>query len=140
MAILGVQALFLSVLLIQGTESQSGTVVELDSFADRIADNAGPLIVRASAAVPPSSIADQASPEMLQIAPVTAEPKSPATLQLEAPLRVEARSVLHVVRPGDTLYRLAQTYGASVEQIRESNGLAGDRLAVGSRLKVLKRD
>ena len=45
--------------------------------------------------------------------------------------------VTHRVRRGDTLWRIARTYGTTVETLRRDNGLSGDFLQVGNTLKVV---
>lgn len=42
----------------------------------------------------------------------------------------------HVVRRGDTLSHIAQRYGVSMNSLRTSNGLKGDRLLVGKMLRI----
>lgn len=42
----------------------------------------------------------------------------------------------HMVRSGDALEALARTYGTTPDQIRELNGLAGDRIRIGQTLLV----
>lgn len=42
----------------------------------------------------------------------------------------------HNVRPGDTLYAIARTYGVSVAAVRQRNGLATDRIRVNDCLIV----
>lgn len=44
--------------------------------------------------------------------------------------------VIHKVRPGDTLFALARTYGTSIGRIREANGLRNDSLAIGQNLTI----
>jgi len=46
------------------------------------------------------------------------------------------RSLTHVVRRGDSLWRLASRYGTTVDRIKRDNGMRGDRLVVGQRLAV----
>lgn len=50
----------------------------------------------------------------------------------------EARgSTVHIVRPGDTLYRIAQSYGISVERLERANRISDPRnLRVGQRLTI----
>jgi len=43
---------------------------------------------------------------------------------------------VHVVEPGDTLSGLAARYDTTVTALRERNGLSGDLLGVGTRLKL----
>ncbi len=45
--------------------------------------------------------------------------------------------VTHVVRRGDSLSRIASDYGVSLSRIRAENGLRGDRILVGQRLRLL---
>lgn len=42
----------------------------------------------------------------------------------------------YIVRPGDTLWLLAQRYGTTVEEIKRLNGLSGDLLNVGQVLRI----
>lgn len=44
--------------------------------------------------------------------------------------------LLVTVRPGDTLSKLAQHYGVSVEELKEANGLEGDLIRVGQELVI----
>ena len=43
---------------------------------------------------------------------------------------------VHVVEPGETLFRIALRYDTSVEALRRLNGVQGDRIEVGQRLVV----
>ncbi len=43
---------------------------------------------------------------------------------------------VHVVRPGDTLSELAAHFGVSTQQLRQWNGLRGDRIYPGQRLTI----
>lgn len=48
-----------------------------------------------------------------------------------------SKFVYHVVQPGDSLWKIAQSYdGVTVEQIKSLNNLQSDDLKVGTRLKV----
>ena len=44
--------------------------------------------------------------------------------------------IIYRVNRGDTLWRIANRYGTSVEQLRRSNSQAGDALQVGQVLKI----
>jgi len=58
---------------------------------------------------------------------------------INARLKIEltfAKRILHYVRNGDTLIRLAALYRVSVEQIREWNKLTGDAISVGTSLQI----
>ena len=43
---------------------------------------------------------------------------------------------IYVVKPGDNLTRIARTHGTTVNAIQALNGMTGDRIAVGARLKM----
>jgi membrane-bound lytic murein transglycosylase D len=45
-------------------------------------------------------------------------------------------SVVHTVRRGDNLWRLASHYGSTVNRIKQDNGLRRDDLAVGQKLEI----
>ena len=47
-----------------------------------------------------------------------------------------AAQTVHVVRAGETLFRISRTYGLTVDRLRELNGLEGDVIEVGQRLRV----
>ncbi len=42
----------------------------------------------------------------------------------------------HTVARGDTLYGLARKYGSSVSKIKSANGLSGDLIRIGQKLKI----
>ncbi|WP_158583478.1 LysM peptidoglycan-binding domain-containing protein [Salinisphaera sp. Q1T1-3] len=44
----------------------------------------------------------------------------------------------HIVRRGDSLSRIAQTYHVSVASLRQANGLSGNRITVGENLTIPK--
>jgi LysM repeat protein len=45
-------------------------------------------------------------------------------------------SLIHTVRRGDSLWKLASLYGSTVDRIKSDNGLRGDALSVGQRLEI----
>lgn len=47
-------------------------------------------------------------------------------------------TIIYVVQPGDTLWRIASIAGVSIDQIRSLNGLTSDLLSVGQRLILVK--
>ena len=58
---------------------------------------------------------------------------------LVIPVRAEStrtQDLIHEVVRGDSLSQIAQRYGATVSQLRDWNGLSGDTINVGQRLKV----
>lgn len=53
-----------------------------------------------------------------------------------AALRATTAQQIHVVRAGDTLWRLAQQHGTTVSQLQRLNGLSGNMIFVGQRLAL----
>ena len=47
-----------------------------------------------------------------------------------------ATSTTHTVRSGDSLYTIARKYGTSVDRIRKDNGISGNNIRVGQKLKI----
>ena len=47
-------------------------------------------------------------------------------------------SLFHTVEPGDTLYEIAKKYGTTVELLQKSNGISGDKIYPGMKLKVTR--
>jgi len=62
-------------------------------------------------------------------------PSNPAPAQKPAPAASHSETV-YVVKSGDTLTRIAKTYGTSVKAIEAANDLNGDRIVVGLKLKI----
>jgi LysM repeat protein len=54
----------------------------------------------------------------------------------ESSLRGTQASNVHVVKPGETLYRISRKYGITVDNIRKWNKLPDDILEVGQKLIV----
>ena len=98
-------------------------------------------------------------PDQVQAAPATPqntitsalEPKPAVSPQSEAaapsptaPLDAKVNTVpaasqagtVYVVKSGDTLTRIARTYGTTIQAIETANGLTGDRIVVGAKLKI----
>ena len=49
---------------------------------------------------------------------------------------IKAGAMVHVVKPGETLFRLSRRYGVGVEQLKKMNKLSSDAIEVGQRLIV----
>lgn len=58
------------------------------------------------------------------------------TLAPAAPAGNDASVRVHVVRPGETLTRIAGIHGVTVDELREWNRLSGTRILVGQELQI----
>jgi len=72
------------------------------------------------------------SPSAMGIAPETSPTPEP-TESLLGSLQTPA---VHVVKPGETLYRISRRYGVTVEKVRKWNKLPDDIIEVGQKLIV----
>ena len=116
-AIVVVTTLLLVGLLIEGCNSERAA----------LSNPAAPVSPAPTLSVNPPSIPAPAQK------PVLAQKPTPA----QKPAMATAPSVtVYVVRSGDTLTRIARTYGTSVKAIESANDLNGDRIVVGLKLKI----
>ena len=49
---------------------------------------------------------------------------------------INRSSATHVVKPGETLYRISRQYGVTVDKVRKWNKLSDDIIEVGQKLIV----
>ena len=121
---------------IEGTTISVGQTLRL---TDRVPLPAQPLPTSGEA--PPDRPAPR-QPE--RPAPVRPEPErpepQPRTPQAASPQRPAADGPVHVVAPGETLFRIALRYDTSVDELRRLNGIAGDQIETGQRLVVRAGD
>ncbi len=104
----------------------------------------------AKAAAPASPVADLPAPPSnipavaTEPMPVTVPESNPQPTVSQSPTTVSKVSIspavrsetIHVVKAGDTLTRIALAHGITVRAIEDANGLANDRIAVGTKLKL----
>ena len=65
------------------------------------------------------------------------DPEIPAAPKPTESLQGGTRSsIVHVVKPGETLYRISRQYGVTVDKVRKWNTLPDDILEVGQKLIV----
>jgi LysM repeat protein len=75
--------------------------------------------------------------QMLQLpAGAKSATKSVVSAPTHASPKVSTTSGRYVVKPGDTLNRIARAHGTTVQAIKTANGLTSDRIAVGRALKM----
>ena len=88
--------------------------------------------MRKALPVEPTSDAVKLSPSALGIAPEVPAVPGP-TESLLGSLR---SPTVHVVKPGETLYRISRRYGVTVDKVRKWNKLPDDIIEVGQKLIV----
>ena len=83
----------------------------------------------ATMAAPKSILLPQAAPQPVMSQSATAVPKA-NTSPAGSP------AAIYTVKAGDNLTRIAKMHGTTVKAIEAANGLADDRIVVGSKLKM----
>jgi LysM repeat protein len=91
-----------------------------------------PRVIPVSTAVPAGASLVSPSNSPLSPAPRPAPPvvKENAAAPARHPVTV------YEVKAGDTLTQIARTHGVSVRALKAANGLSGDRIVVGDKLKI----
>lgn len=52
------------------------------------------------------------------------------------PVAAESGTIIHIVKPGETLFRISRRYGVETEKLKELNKLTDDIIEVGQRLVI----
>jgi LysM repeat protein len=80
------------------------------------------------------------SPDISELLGTTSgsQPESslPSDMQMDAKMDAKAGSNIHIVKPGETLYRISRRYGVKVDTLRKWNKLPDDIIEVGQKLIV----
>ncbi len=66
---------------------------------------------------------------------VVVQPTAPSSSQSAATHHMNGTDLI-IVKPGDSLWALSQTYGTSVPELKQLNGLTQDTIVVGQFLKI----
>ncbi|MCM8795018.1 MAG: L,D-transpeptidase family protein [Candidatus Omnitrophica bacterium] len=115
----------------RGTEEPVQTAVEEPPIGQSLATSAETVQRRRADAVLQETSVDSSA--------VAARPPSDGvdlkTLFASAPAD---SSAIYTVKSGDTLSRIARRHGTTVELLQAANGLTGDLIRVGQRLKIFK--
>ncbi len=64
------------------------------------------------------------------------KPKTTTASKPKPAVKKSTASRTHTVVRGDTLYGLARKYGSTVAKIKSANGLSGDLIRIGQKLKI----
>ncbi len=114
-------------LLIEGCVTEHARAASTPSVAADVPD-AAPKPAVAIAAPKPAAL-PQPAPQPVMSQSATTVPKV-NTLPAGSPVKI------YTVKSGDNLTRIAKTHGTTVKAIEAANGLADDRLVVGTKLKM----
>ena len=147
-AALGTAAFFLAGMLIQGCQNrQEAASVEPKTETTEQATNqslpqpTNPTDPALATASRPES--NSASPAPASEAPLPPEPtpsasaaSAPALTNTPPAAPVTAESAVYVVKHGDSLFKIARAHGTSVKALKGANGLKGDTIVAGRKLKI----
>lgn len=79
----------------------------------------------------PTPTIDPAAPPVVEPTPETAPPAEPT------PETSSTGEIIHIVQPGDNLYRIGLRYGFTYQELANYNGITNpDRLEIGQQIKI----
>jgi len=132
-------------------EDQSNVETENNELSDTTS-------VAPAMAIPTDSLATDSVPDINDVANAFAEPSDnkPEETQIEEPEVKQAKAepkpapkkvnekpkpktVIHTVRRGENLSKIAKQYGVTVEAIKRANNMGGDMINRGQKLKIPKK-
>jgi len=47
---------------------------------------------------------------------------------------------MHVVKKGDSLYKLSKTYEVSIDNIKKWNNISGSKIIIGQKIKLILKN
>jgi LysM repeat protein len=114
---------------------KEATLLERKALDDMRRRNVGPVSPKSQK---PEAIDQSANPpaDLLTDGPKSGALKESAASGSKS--SAKSRTLTHVVKPGDTLFRIARGYGIDVEKLRKMNKLPDDVIEVGQKLVVGK--
>jgi len=83
-----------------------------------------------------ASAAEQTPAVNPQPEPAATSPAAPTAATANTAPDARPSGTVYVVKSGDTLSRIARTYGTTVKALEAANGLTDDRILVGAKLKI----
>jgi LysM repeat protein len=124
--------ILLAVLLILGCNSEHAKAASAMAVATDDATAASATSVAASATEPsPDSIQTSPAPS-----PIAALAMAPVVSKEGATAAASRTAAIYVVKPADTLGRIAKIHGTTVNALKAVNGLGTDRIGIGMKLKL----
>ena len=97
-----------------------------------------PAVSSASETMPAQNVAAVEPKPVVTVQPTPIAPQvvTPVALKTIAPVVISGPETFYVVKPGDTLSRIAKLHQTTVKTIKTVNGLNSDTLAIGMKLKL----
>lgn len=125
-------SVLLAVLLILGCNSEHARV------ASSATTSAGVLTepIAANSTVTTVETKPVAIPNSSNPSPIVALTSAPIVSKAGASVPASLPSLVYVVKPADTLSRIAKLHGTTVSALKAVNGLNTDRIAIGMKLKL----
>jgi LysM repeat protein len=129
-AVISAIVLLLIGLLIEGCRSERAALVPPATTSGQAQ------AVSAVPQTPIASVEEQKTAVNPQSEPVTTSPALLPIAKENTVSEAGQSGTIYVVKSGDTLTRIARTYGTTTKAIEAANGLTGDRILVGAKLKI----
>jgi LysM repeat protein len=129
-SIIVVIVLLLVGLLIEGCESERAAMVTPEP---------PPSPAQAVPAIPqtPVAAAETQKPAVSpQAQPAATSPAAPTVVKADTASNASQSGAVYVVKSGDTLTQIARTHGTTIKALEAANGLTGDHILVGAKLKI----
>ncbi len=125
-------SVLLAVLLILGCNSEHARATSPATAATEVSTEATNMNIPAAATeTKPVSLSNSAGSS-----PIVALPTETIVPKEGASVAANRTSTVYVVKPADTLSRIAKTHGTTVSALKAANGLDTDRIAIGMKLKL----
>ncbi len=124
-------------------DTKAGRLKQADAYLQKVLYGRLDTMTAVYGETKPVSPAPVLTPRIVTKPAAPAKPKAavapakPATKKATSKPKPAATRI-HVVKRGETLNVISQTTGVPVQKIRELNGLKGDKILVGQKLKLAK--
>jgi LysM repeat protein len=125
-------SVLLAVLLILGCNSEHARAVSTTTPATEVSTESSTMdIPAATTETKPATVSNSPAPS-----PNVALGTETIVSKEGASVPVSRTATIYVVKPADTLSRIAKMHGTTVNALKVANGLDTDRIAIGMKLKL----
>ncbi|MBC8096823.1 MAG: LysM peptidoglycan-binding domain-containing protein [Akkermansiaceae bacterium] len=133
-SVLGALIVFCLALLFQGCQHHEAA--SENPIKSREAAIAAPAKSMPASTAARPVVSEEKSPGVSALVPVQTRAVPAATAPVEMAVKAPVAQTLYVVKPGDSLSRIAKITGTTVVAIKAVNGLASERISAGKTLKI----